>query len=199
MRNKHKQSHRQYRKQVLRDIKAHLKYLSELHEEYVPVPADKAGNNVLVVCKKYYLDVVGWLNVPLDTLMTYLRLITPALSEKYLTYTYIYNIYPPQLQLEKTTEAPDGLPYLENCLQIQRGKFKTSVYDKRDAFKFHIVNFQFLDSNIPTKPAYGVYISQLVRIGRICDDFRERHRILTTRLLKQGYKYDQLCSYFRRF
>ena len=30
-------------------------------------------------------------------------------------------------------------------------------------------------------------------------DFRERHRILTTRLLKQGYKYDQLCSYFKRF
>ena len=53
-----------------------------------------------------------------------------------------------------------------------------------------------------TKPAYGVYISQLVRIGRICDryeDFKERHRILATRLLKQGYKYDQLCSYFKRF
>ena len=54
---RHKQSYRQYRKQVLRD-KAHLKYLSELHEEYILVPADKAGNNVLVVCKKYYLDVV---------------------------------------------------------------------------------------------------------------------------------------------
>ena len=47
-----------------------------------------------------------------------------------------------------------------------------------------------------------MYISQLVRIGRICDryeDFKERHRILATRLLKQGYKYDQLCSYFKRF
>ena len=30
-------------------------------------------------------------------------------------------------------------------------------------------------------------------------DFIERHRILTTRLLKQGYKYDHLCSYFKRF
>ena len=114
----------------------------------------------------------------------------------------IPNIYPPQLQLKKTTEAPDKLSYLDICLQIQRGKFRTSVYDKRDAFKFHIVNFPFLDSNIPTKPAYGVYISRLVRIGRICDryeDFKERHRILATRLLKQGYKYDQLCSYFKRF
>ena len=42
----------------------------------------------------------------------------------------------------------------------------------------------------------------VVRIGRICDkyaDFKERHHILATRLLKQCYKYDQLCSYFKRF
>ena len=45
----------------------------------------------------------------------------------------IPNIHPPQLQLEKTTEAPDKLSH--NCLQIQGRKFKTSVYDKRDAFK----------------------------------------------------------------
>ena len=30
----------------------------------------------------------------------------------------------------------------------------------------HIANFPHMDSNIPTKPAYGVYISQLVRIDR---------------------------------
>ena len=29
-----------------------------MHENYVLVPADKAANNVIVVCKKYYLDVV---------------------------------------------------------------------------------------------------------------------------------------------
>ena len=114
----------------------------------------------------------------------------------------IPNIYPPQLQLKKTTETPVKLSYLDICIEIIERKFKTSVYDKRDAFKFHIVNFPFLDSNIPTKPAYGVYISQLVRIGRICgqyEDFKNRHHLLATRLLKQGYKYDQLCSYFKRF
>ncbi len=97
---------------------------------------------------------------------------------------------------------PVKLSYLDICIEIKERKFTTSVYDRRDAFKFHIVNFPFLDSNIPTKPAYGVYISQLVRIGRICgqyEDFKNRHHILTTRLLKQGYKYNQLCSYFKRF
>ena len=35
-------------------------------------------------------------------------------------------------------------------------------YDKRDDFNFLIVNFPFLNSNIPSAPAYGVYVSQLI-------------------------------------
>ena len=45
------------KKQVLRN-KVHLDSLNSLHEKYVLVPADKAANNVIVVCKMYYLDVV---------------------------------------------------------------------------------------------------------------------------------------------
>ena len=52
-------------------------------------------------------------------------------------------------------------------LTIDNGKYVTAVYDKRDSFNFSIVNFPYLSSNIPSKPAYGVYISQFVRIGRI--------------------------------
>ena len=114
----------------------------------------------------------------------------------------IANIYPHQLTLKKTTEAQDRLSYLDLYITIRAKKFITSVYDKRDSFDFYIVNFPHLDSNIPARPAYGVYMSQLVRIGRICkeySDFRDRHHILTTRLLKQGYKYDKLCTTFKRF
>ena len=42
---------------VLRN-KRHLRSLEELHSKYVLVPADKAAQNVIVVCKKYYLEVV---------------------------------------------------------------------------------------------------------------------------------------------
>ena len=55
-----------------------------------------------------------------------------------------------------------------------------------------IVNFPHLSSNIPSGPAYGVYISQLVRIGRICSDYTDfalRHYKLTDRLINQGYNY----------
>ena len=111
-------------------------------------------------------------------------------------------IYPPQLELKRTTEAIDKLSYLDINIQIVSGKFTTSVYDKRDEFKFHIVNFPHLDSNIPCKPAYGIYISQLVRIGRICDNYNSftyRHKLLTLRLIKQGYLYNKLLIYFKRF
>ena len=41
--------------------------------------------------------------------------------------------------------------------------FYLSTYNKRDDFAFRIMNFPHMDSNIPTKLAYGVYIFQLVR------------------------------------
>ena len=45
------------KKHVLKS-RVHLDNLNTLHENLVLVPADKASNNVIVVCKKYYLDVV---------------------------------------------------------------------------------------------------------------------------------------------
>ena len=38
------------------------------------------------------------------------------------------------------------------------------VYDKRDDFDFEIVNFPFLDGDVPRSTSYGVYISQLIHL-----------------------------------
>ena len=114
----------------------------------------------------------------------------------------ITNIYPPELELKKTTEGTDYLSYLDITISIKNGKYVTTLYDKRDAFNFHIVNFPYLDSNIPAKPAYGTYISQLVRIGRICGDFitfASRNHTLTTRSIRQGFWYTKLCAAFKKF
>ena len=35
----------------------------------------------------------------------------------------------------------------------------TKIYDKRYDFDFEIVNFPFLDSDVPRSTSYGVYIS----------------------------------------
>ena len=62
--------------------------------------------------------------------------------------------------------------------------------------------FSHMDSNIPANPAYGVYISQLVRYVRICTsklDFIRRLRRLSSRLLHQGFKSTLLHKSFTKF
>ena len=114
----------------------------------------------------------------------------------------IGQIYPPELELKKTTESHDSCSYLDLNINILNGKFYTDLYDKRDTFSFSIVNFPHMDSNIPSKPAYEVVISQLVRYLRICcnyQDFAYRSKLLTTRLLRQGYVYQKLRSTYKTF
>ena len=114
----------------------------------------------------------------------------------------ITNIYPSELTLKRASESDTKLSYLDISISICSSKYVTEVYDKRDAFNFNIVNFPYMSSNIPANPTYGVYISQLTRISRICDTFQSfvlRHRLLTERLIKQGFWYSKLCTFFKKF
>jgi hypothetical protein len=57
-------------------------------------------------------------------------------------------------------------------------------------------------SNIPASPAYGVYISQLIRYARASSnysDFLKRHLHLRNRLLDQGYKKIRLIRSLKKF
>ena len=68
-------------------------------------------------------------------------------------------------------------------------------------FNFEIVNFPFLDGDVPRSPSYGVYISQLTRFARMCsnvDDFNNRNLFLTAKLLKQGYRYHKIRKAFSK-
>ena len=83
-----------------------------------------------------------------------------------------------------------GLFYLH--LSISNGFVSSKLLDKRDDFDFDIVNLPFLYGDVPRRPSYGVYISQLIRFARVCshvDDFNIRYQCLTAKLLKQGYRY----------
>ena len=72
---------------------------------------------------------------------------------------YLGQMYPPELEIKDTTESNTFASYLDLLLSIGRdGQLHTSLYDKRDDFNFHITNFPFLSSNIPSSPAYGVFI-----------------------------------------
>ena len=116
---------------------------------------------------------------------------------------FISDIYLKELTISETTESTSIASYL-NLLFIRdkNNNITTKLYDKRDAFGFHIVNFPFKSSSIPAAPAYGVYASQLIRYARCCSnysDFLSHHRVLVTRLLSQGYKGNRLSNTFKKF
>ena len=69
-------------------------------------------------------------------------------------------MYPTELKIKDMTESNTSSSYLELLPSIGRnGKLRTSLYDKRDDFNTHITNFPFLSSNIPSSPAYGIFMS----------------------------------------
>ena len=87
-------------------------------------------------------------------------------------------------------------------MSISNDVVSTKIYDKRDDFDFEIVNFQFLDGDVPRSTSYGVYISQLVRFARASSyitDFNTRNKLLSQKLLKQGYRYHKLRKAFSKF
>ena len=79
------------------------------------------------------------------------------------------DIYQSELNVEKANRLDDQANYLELTFIIgNNNRLYTELYDKRDDFNIHIVNFSFLSSNIPSGPSYFVYISQFIRYARCC-------------------------------
>ena len=101
--------------------------------------------------------------------------------------------------LNKANTSDTEAPFLDLHLSNSNGFVSSKIYDKRDDFDFDIVNFPFLDGDFARRPAYKVYISQLIRFAPVCshvDDFNTRNKCLTGKLLKQGYRYHKLRKAF---
>jgi hypothetical protein len=116
---------------------------------------------------------------------------------------FVDRIYPIELEIKDTTDTDRSASYLDIHLEIDNeGRLRTKLYDKGDDFNFPIVNFPFICSNIPAAPAYGVYISQMIRYSRACgsyQDFLDRGLLLTRKLLNQGFLLVKLKSSLRKF
>ena len=113
-------------------------------------------------------------------------------------------IYPPELEVKETTNTASSASFLDLYLEFDdSGQLGTKIYDKRDDFNFKIINFPNMCSNIPASPAYGVYISQLIRYARASSnysDFLKCHLHLRkgywTRAIKRFALFDLLKSLY---
>ena len=87
----------------------------------------------------------------------------------------ISQIYPQELQLNKDNSSDTKAAFLDLHLSIVDGFVSCKIYDKRDDFDFEIVNFPFLDGDVPRVASYGVYISQLIRFARVSSNVTDQH------------------------
>jgi hypothetical protein len=142
----------------------------------------------------------------------------PLLVDLFL-YSYLYKAYFIQGFLKKNEKKLARsfnftFRYIDDVLSLDNfrfGDFVDRIYPielriqntryKRDDFNFPILNFPFICSNVLAAPAYGVYISQLIRCSRACgsyQDFLDRGLLLTRKLLNQGIVLVKLKSSVRK-
>ena len=114
----------------------------------------------------------------------------------------VSQIHPSALQLDKANTSDTEAAFLDLHLSISNDIVSTKIYNKRDDFDFELVNFPFLDGDVPHSISYGVYIFQLIRFARASSsitEFNTRNKLLTQKLLKQGYRYHKLRKTFSKF
>ena len=114
----------------------------------------------------------------------------------------VNQIYPPELQLKKANTTDTKAPIFNLHISIANEFVSSKIYDKRDDIDFNIVNFPFLDGDVPCRASYGVYISQRIRFARVYNhvaDFNAQNKCLTAKLLQQSYRYHKLRKTFSKF
>ena len=74
----------------------------------------------------------------------------------------VRQIYRSKLQLNKANTSDTEAIFLDLHLSVSNDIVYTKIYDKRDDFEFVIVNFPFLDGDVPRSTSYGFYIYQLI-------------------------------------
>ena len=112
----------------------------------------------------------------------------------------VSQIYPPELQLNKANTLDTKAPFLDLHLSLSNGFVSSKIYNKHNDFDFDIVNFSFLDGDVPRRPSYGVYISQLIIFATVCshvEDFNAHYKLLN--FSTQGYRYHKLRKIISKF
>ena len=71
----------------------------------------------------------------------------------HLNISRVHRIYPAELRLNKANASDTEAALLDLNLSIHNDIVSTKIYDKRDDFNFDIVNFPFLDGDVPQRPS----------------------------------------------
>ena len=139
----------------------------------------------------------------IDAFKTTSRYLDEILNINYVYYdNMVSRIYPSELQLNKANTSDTEAAFLDLHLSISNDIVSTKIYDKPNNFEFEIVDFSFLDGDVPRSTSYGICISQYIHFARASSyvaHFKTHNNLLTQKLLKQGYRYHKLRKTFSKF
>ena len=86
---------------------------------------------------------------------------------------YLGQMYPAELDSKDTTESITSVSRIDLLLSIERNDLETPHFHFRQTrwFQFPRHKLSVPDSNIPSSPAYDVFISQPIRHARACSSY----------------------------
>ena len=100
----------------------------------------------------------------------------------------VNRIYPPELQLNKANTSNTEAPFLDLHLSISNEFVSSKIYHKRDDVDFDIVNFPFMDGDVPRSICYGFSVFEwtaylkLAKLQYVSSGFR--CRVITGSLMR---------------
>ena len=109
------------------------------------------------------------------------------------------SIYAPGLQINKENTGSSHTSMLDINMDIDPTfqTFSTYLYDKRNSFGFPIVKYPDLCSNIHSKTCYNTFVTQLLRIARVCNNlphFLQALKTLFDTMILKGCKKHRLIK-----
>ena len=181
----------------------------KVHQEIIGIPtgtncASDLANIFLHVYEKSFIDkLIEDGNVEYsDKLGNIFRYQDDLITFGEYDYQTFTKINPNEMIIKNTNISSNHVTFLDLDIKVVGNKFLFKSYDKRNDFNFQMINYPNLSGNIPTKAAYGVFISQLVHYSTInlkIKDFIHDIKVLVSKLLKQAYKRNILVSSFKQF
>ena len=100
-----------------------------------------------------------------------------------------YRILLSQSYLNKANVSDTEASFLDLHLSKSDGFVKSKMFDKRDDFDFDIVNFTFLDGDVPRRlPMVFIFLNLFVLLeSSHVDDFNTWNKVLRAKPLRQGW------------
>lgn len=120
-----------------------------------------------------------------------------AQSRRFIDDVICWDVPPPSSELYglnwlETTE-PNCVTYLgARIVTRPNGSFETSVFNKFDEWKFNVIKYPHVDSNVPVHQATGIVKGQLYRFRLICNSikaFKIATTSLVSHMIHRGHSY----------